>query len=202
MKRAATPTLSPMASEETGVGQFTPAPDWEEAPIGPRAAKRARRRRRETPEPTRSPVELFLRRHAALLRGGGDVRMDATQFHVDRWVHGDADRERNLFARYDATVGHDRFEWARTHYALGRRVQWRKEHARGCTGFAGPEEKPQSVLGKVLAGCDCPTVMEHRAYVWLVSPRDLAVTRRTAGAGGEPEVIRHLQPMDWMPPKQ
>jgi hypothetical protein len=162
----------------------TPAADWGLPPKRARTAARPH-----------EPLHRFLAHHHTLLTQG-DRRLESTLFHAGRLVHSDPDRERSLFYGIDPTTGKAQFEWARTHYALARKVEWKTDHVAGCSGFAPAEDKPASVLGKVLAGCTCPLEVHHKGWIWLISPKDLTVTRDTASGV---ETIRHHDKKELMP---
>lgn len=164
----------------------TPAADW---------ALPRKRRRPSTLALAHEPLHRFLAHHQTLLTQG-DRRLESTLFHAGRLVHSDIERERSLFYGIDPTTGKAQFEWARTHYALARKVEWKTDHVSGCNGFAAPEDKPASLLGKVLAGCTCPLEVQHKGWIWLISPKELTVTRSTPTGV---ETIRHHDAKELMP---
>ena len=129
--------------------------------------------------PGDDPVTHFLKRHVNLK----DVQVQAHEFNLSRLVHYDHEKERGLFSRFDLNTGRWRWEWARTHIAKGRKVKIETRHEPDCNGWA--KEKGQYLMGKVLATCGCSTQWAHREYVWMVSPRQLAVEHNG-------ETIRHM----------
>lgn len=120
---------------------------------------------------TYSELQRFCERHVE-----PDVRLCSNAYHATS-----ATTERNaldwiLFRRN----GTDQMFWARTIYALCRRVHIHMDHRHGCVGFAW--DGTPSVPAR-LFHCDCPAKYTEAKRVWLVYPRT-----RTVGS------IEHGQP--------
>jgi hypothetical protein len=123
---------------------------------------------------SRSVLQTFLDRHSACY--AKDRRLDNHAFTMSRLLHYDPDKQWGLFYTFDLVSGRGSYEWWRSHYALGTRlIGFGQDHHPQCTGWAGPRDKPQSVLGRVLSECACPLKPFTRMQEWRVSPSGIRV---------------------------
>jgi hypothetical protein len=122
---------------------------------------------------TRGKTELtaFLERHRRMTtERGGQFLPQNNDWHPWRRVCYDADRERGLYMHSDGYGS-----WYRTQFGPCLRVQYEVQHRPMCDGRPLPKDMPHSFLGRLLAGCGCPTVLITRNSFWRTDPPGMEV---------------------------
>jgi hypothetical protein len=113
--------------------------------------------------------------------------MEQYEYHSSRRLCTLDDPGIALFIRYNPLTGKMETGWERCQYALARRVSIDCQHRPHCNGFA--EVKPNSLMGRFLATCDCPNKVVVNDYVWLVDPPDREA--RHVDEEGRAHVVRN-----------